>query len=119
MTRATGALRADCASTMSTSTISISARAGFEAWNASFGAHAHVGDHMFFGVSIARTARAPTDLELFADGPHPATAQYEVGDDALDVEEGVNTEVSARWEDDAFNLSATAYQLRLRQLHLS
>lgn len=82
---------------------------GFEAWNASFGAHAHVGDHMFFGVSIARTGRAPTDLELFADGPHPATAQYEVGDDALDVEEGVNTEVSARWEDDAFNLSATAY----------
>ena len=49
---------------------------GFEAWNASFGAHAHVGEHMFFGVSIARTARAPTDLELFADGPHPARSAH-------------------------------------------
>ncbi len=82
----------------------------YEAWNASFGAHVHVGDHMFFGASIARTERAPTDLELFADGPHPATAQYEVGDDTLDVEQGINTEFSARWEDDAFNLSATVYR---------
>lgn len=82
----------------------------YEAWNASFGTHMHVGDHVFLGASIARTARAPTDLELFADGPHPATGQYEVGDDTLDVEEGINTELSARWEDDAFNLSATAYR---------
>lgn len=82
---------------------------GFEAWNASFGAHVHVGEHLFFGASIARTGRAPTDLELFANGPHPATAQYEVGDDTLEVEKGINTEVSARWEDDAFNLSATVY----------
>ena len=50
---------------------------------------------MFFSVSIARTGRAPTHLELFADGPHPATAQYEVGDDTLEVEKGVNTEMSA------------------------
>ncbi|MDP3492230.1 MAG: TonB-dependent receptor [Hyphomonadaceae bacterium] len=82
----------------------------FEAWNASFGAHFHVGEHLFFGASIARTGRAPTDLELFADGPHPATAQYEVGDDMLKVEKGLNTEFSARWEDDAFNLSATVYR---------
>ncbi|MEQ1610456.1 MAG: TonB-dependent receptor [Hyphomonadaceae bacterium] len=82
---------------------------GFEAWNASFGAHVHVGERLFFGASIAWTGRAPTDLELFANGPHPATAQYEVGEDTLEVEKGINTEVSARWEDDAFNLSATAY----------
>ncbi len=82
----------------------------FEAWNASFGAHMHVGDHIFLGASIARTARAPTDIELFANGPHPATAQFEVGDDTLDVEEGVNTEVSARWEDDAFNISGSFYR---------
>ena len=47
---------------------------------------------------------------MFADGPHPATAQYEVGDDTLKVEKGINTELSARWEDDAFNLSATVYR---------
>jgi len=83
---------------------------GFDTWNASFGAHMHVGDHVFLGASIARTARAPTDLELFADGPHPATGQYELGDASLGVEKGVNTELSARWEDDAFNLQATVYR---------
>jgi len=83
---------------------------GFESWNASFGAHMHVGDHVFLGASIAKTARAPTDLELFADGPHPATGQYELGDASLGVEKGVNTELTARWEDEAFNLQATVYR---------
>ncbi len=83
---------------------------GFDTWNASFGAHMHVGDHIFLGASIAKTARAPTDLELFADGPHPATGQYEVGDATLGVEKGVNTELTARWEDTAFNLQATVYR---------
>lgn len=83
---------------------------GFDAWNASFGAHWHVGEHIFLGASVAKTARAPTDIELFADGPHPATGQYEVGASSLNVEKGVNTELSARWEDSAFNLSATVYR---------
>jgi iron complex outermembrane recepter protein len=82
----------------------------FEAWNASFGAHVHLGEHVFLGASIARTERAPTDLELFADGPHPATGQFEVGDDTLETEEGVNLELSARWESEAFNLSGSVYR---------
>ncbi len=83
---------------------------GFDTWNASVGAHMHVGDHIFLGASVAKTARAPTDLELFADGPHPATGQYEVGDASLGVEKGLNTELTARWEDTAFNLQATVYR---------
>ncbi|HEX5005741.1 MAG TPA: TonB-dependent receptor, partial [Hyphomonadaceae bacterium] len=82
----------------------------FDAWNASFGAHMHIGDHIFLGASVARTERAPTDLELFADGPHPATGQFEVGDSALGTEEGVNLELSARWEGDAFNISGSVYR---------
>lgn len=83
---------------------------GFDTWNASFGGHVHLGPHLFLGASLASTQRAPTDLELFAEGPHPATAQYEVGDDTLGVEKGVNTEVSLRWEDDAFNISGSVYR---------
>lgn len=83
---------------------------GFDTWNASFGGHVHLGPHLFLGASLAGTQRAPTDLELFAEGPHPATAQYEVGDDTLGVEKGVNTEVSLRWEDDAFNISGSVYR---------
>lgn len=82
----------------------------FEPWNASFGGHVHVGDHVFLGASVAGTERAPTDLELFANGPHLATAQFLVGDDALNTERGVNYEVTARWEDDAFNVSGSLYR---------
>jgi iron complex outermembrane receptor protein len=82
----------------------------FETWNASLGGHVHLGPHLFLGASVASTQRAPTDLELFAEGPHPATAQFEVGDDTLGVEKGINTEVSLRWEDDAFNISGSVYR---------
>ena len=70
----------------------------------------HVGEHIFLGASIAATERAPTDLELFADGPHLATAQFLVGDSTLDTEKGVNLELTARWEDDAFNIAGTIYR---------
>ncbi|MEZ5938851.1 MAG: TonB-dependent receptor [Hyphomonadaceae bacterium] len=82
----------------------------FEPLNASFGAHMHVGDNIFLGASIARTERAPTDIELFADGPHPATAQYEVGDDTLGIEKGVSGELNARWEGVSTNLQASLYR---------
>lgn len=88
----------------------VGGKRSFEPWNASFGAHVHVGDHVFLGASVAGTERAPTDLELFANGPHLATAQYLVGDDALETEKGVNYELTARWEDDAFNLSGSVYR---------
>jgi iron complex outermembrane receptor protein len=81
----------------------------FEPVNASFGAHVHLGD-WFLGASIARTARAPTDIELFANGPHPATGQFEIGDEALGIEEGINTELSARWEGPQVNLSGSVYR---------
>jgi iron complex outermembrane receptor protein len=82
----------------------------FEAWNASFGGHMHVGDNVLLGASVTRTERAPTDVELFADGPHLATGQFEVGDDTLETEEGVNIELTARWEGDALNISGSVYR---------
>ncbi len=88
----------------------VGGKRSFEPWNASFGAHVHVGDHIFLGASVASTERAPTDLELFANGPHLATGQFLVGDDTIDIEKGVNLELTARWEDDAFNLSGSVYR---------
>lgn len=41
---------------------------------------------LFAGVSLSRTQRAPSEVELFADGLHIATAAYEVGDSTLDNE---------------------------------
>ncbi|WP_396592757.1 TonB-dependent receptor [Brevundimonas sp. R86498] len=41
---------------------------------------------LFAGVSLSRTQRAPSEVELFADGLHIATGAYEVGDPTLDSE---------------------------------
>ncbi|MEK7108508.1 MAG: hypothetical protein AAB844_00135 [Patescibacteria group bacterium] len=34
----------------------------------------------FLGLSVSRNGRAPTEFELFADGPHAGTGSYEIGD---------------------------------------
>lgn len=54
--------------------------------SASLGAFLRPAKDWFLGVSGSRTARAPTEVELFADGPHAATRGYEVGDQSLDAE---------------------------------
>lgn len=78
--------------------------------NASFGIHGHLTDNLFLGASVSRTERAPTDIELFADGPHIATRQYEIGDSELDTEKGVTLDLSARWEAGPLTLGASIYR---------
>ena len=76
----------------------IAGERSFDTLNASVGAHTHLNDQIFVGASIARTERAPTDIELFANGPHLATGQFEVGDDTIDTETGLALEGTMRWE---------------------
>tara|TARA_R110002167_G_scaffold62754_5_gene177146 strand:+ start:2543 stop:4585 length:2043 start_codon:yes stop_codon:yes gene_type:complete len=45
---------------------------------------------LFLALSLAHNERAPSEVELFADGVHIATAAYETGDINLDAEK-VNT----------------------------
>jgi iron complex outermembrane receptor protein len=42
--------------------------------------------------------RAPTYYELFANGPHAATAAYEVGDDRLSPEKSRGLDLGLRWK---------------------
>ncbi|MEM7701613.1 MAG: TonB-dependent receptor [Pseudomonadota bacterium] len=44
------------------------------------------GDAVRAGVTLSRSERAPAGEELFANGPHVATQQFEIGDVNLDVE---------------------------------
>ena len=81
----------------------------FDTLNASFGVHGHVTENLFLGATINSTERAPTDVELFADGPHLATRQYEVGDATLDTERGLSLEASARWESGPLEIGASIY----------
>ncbi|RFB04047.1 TonB-dependent receptor [Parvularcula marina] len=52
----------------------------FDAYSASVGAAYHFSDHVMAGLTGYRTERAPTTEELFSNGPHLATGQYEIGD---------------------------------------
>lgn len=73
------------------------AAADFTLTSASFGAHRHFDNGWFLGAQLSHTERAPNESELFADGAHLATAQYEIGNPGLDAEKGLNLETTARW----------------------
>jgi iron complex outermembrane receptor protein len=48
------------------------------------------------GLSLSYTSRAPNYQELYANGPHLATAAFEVGDRDLQVERSLGIDLSAR-----------------------
>jgi len=64
----------------------------FDTVSGSVGLHRHLDNGLFFGGQVSYTERAPSDTELFANGPHLATSQFEVGDADLGVETGLNFE---------------------------
>lgn len=47
-------------------------------------------------ASLARATRLPTSTELYANGPHIATAQFEIGDVNLEEETSLGLDVSFR-----------------------
>jgi iron complex outermembrane receptor protein len=54
-------------------------------------------EHQFVALSLSRNGRAPTEFELFADGPHPGTGGYEVGDASLKSEKVTSLEATYRY----------------------
>jgi iron complex outermembrane recepter protein len=81
----------------------------FDVINASAGVHGHLMEDLFMGLSVSRTERAPADVELFADGPHLATQQFEIGDPDLETEKGIHVEATARWRNGPLELSGSVY----------
>lgn len=62
----------------------------FGNWSGSAAAFIKPIPNLFLGLSLAHNERAPSEVELFADGLHVATGVYERGDVRLD-NETVNT----------------------------
>ena len=58
----------------------------FANWSGSAAAFIKPTADLFLGVSLAHNERAPSEVELFADGLHIATGVYETGDVTLDNE---------------------------------
>jgi iron complex outermembrane receptor protein len=70
----------------------------FDNLSGSFGLFVRPAQNWFVGATLARVERAPTAIELFSDGPHLATANYEVGDPDLTQETATSFEASARYQ---------------------
>lgn len=51
-----------------------------------------------FTAHLARSERAPRDYELFANGPHVATAAWELGSATLDKERSQHLDVGVQWK---------------------
>jgi iron complex outermembrane receptor protein len=68
----------------------------FEGVSGSLGAIWHPRDGYVLAVSLARAVRLPTATELYAFGPHAATSQFEIGNQALDPETSLGLDVSFR-----------------------
>jgi iron complex outermembrane receptor protein len=72
---------------------------GFTTLSASAGAQYEFTPGWRAGLSVSRSARAPSIDELFANGPHLASQAFEVGDPTLDPERSLSVEASLRGSD--------------------
>jgi iron complex outermembrane receptor protein len=63
----------------------------------------------FYAVSISHSARAPTEFELFADGPHGGTNAYEIGNPDLKSEKVNSIEGTTRFTSDKGRIEGHLY----------
>lgn len=66
----------------------------FGSVSASGGVNWRATDPVGFYLSLGRNAKFPSAEQLFSDGPHPATQQFEIGDPTLTTESSVNLDVA-------------------------
>src|SRR5690606_13806507 len=64
---------------------------------------------LFLGLSLARNARAPSEVELFADGAHVATGAYEIGDPGLNSEVATSIEATLHFASGPLEADLHAY----------
>jgi iron complex outermembrane receptor protein len=80
--------------------------------SASAGTFVRPSDQIFAGVNLSRNARAPTEAELFAQGPHIATRAFEIGDQSLDSEVSYSLDAALHFEEGPVELDAHAFIAR-------
>jgi iron complex outermembrane receptor protein len=68
----------------------------FTTFSQSAGAVWDVTDQYSLALSVAHSERAPNGQELFTNGPHVATGSFEVGDQNLETERSLGTDLTLR-----------------------
>ena len=81
----------------------------FNTISVSAGGDLHVSDAVRLGGTVFRTERAPTTEELFSNGPHLATGQFERGNVALDKEVSKGVELAFRHREDGHFLTVNGF----------
>ena len=76
---------------------SLKGKADFTNLSGSVGAFVRPTDKSFLGLALSRTSRAPTESELFAEGPHAATRGFEIGDAGLKEEVATSLEATLHY----------------------
>ncbi|MBC7767524.1 MAG: TonB-dependent receptor [Phycisphaerales bacterium] len=86
-------------------------RRSFDNVSGSLGAFVRPAEGWFVGATLAHTERAPTAIELFSDGPHLATANYEIGDPDLGQETALSIEASLRYDNGPVRFEINLYRI--------
>jgi len=81
----------------------------FDALSVSAGVMHDLGADWKAGVNVARSVRAPSIEELFANGPHAGTQAFEIGDPQLSTEKSLGFEASLKRDAGPVRITATAY----------
>ncbi|MGZ8364262.1 MAG: TonB-dependent receptor [Caulobacteraceae bacterium] len=84
----------------------------FDNVSASIGAFYRPTEPLFLALSVSSVGRSPTEFELFANGPHPGTGGYEVGDPTLEAERVASVEGTARFKGGRFTLEGSVFYAR-------
>jgi iron complex outermembrane receptor protein len=99
------ALRADASDVVGNPDL----KRSFSTLSLSAGASYAVARQWKLGLNIARSQRAPSIEELFANGPHGGNASFQIGDPDLDTERSVGFEASVRHKSRNVDASLTLY----------
>jgi iron complex outermembrane recepter protein len=84
----------------------------FSPLSLSAGALWRVNDAWRLSLNLDRAERAPAEEELFANGPHAATASFEIGNAALAEEQANQAELGLHYHGDRIDAKISAYQTR-------
>lgn len=81
----------------------------FTPWSAAAGAYYALSGEWGIGANLQYAQRAPSSQELYADGPHIATGQFEVGDRTMGKVGATSIDLALKHRGNAFSSSIGAF----------
>lgn len=85
---------------------------GFNPTSYAFGGIYTLTQNWSLASNLSHNERAPSYFELYANGPHVATGQFEVGNSNFDVERSNGIDAQLRWKGGRNSFSVGAYYTR-------